>query len=817
MLRVTWEKTSNPYIRLATSRDRPRLATHRKLMLTRPRGSKYSQPITAHLFFDGTDAELAQATELVLDVPGGGFICMTPVHHEERLLRWAQLTRRPVISFDYGKAPEYPFPFAVDEMRDAYALLVRSKGAAIGMNKAQVEDVRMVLTGDSAGANIGIAMCIRILEDNASLHPGSPDRLPLPVALVDAYAALDFNFTSWMTPENLRVLRAETASALRRTPSQGGSSALPSVTQPTTPRLHRVHSRAGSWTSQPTTPAPPPAVEALQTKPHHFDYSVSPLDVAGALIDDDANAADDAELDDSRSTKSDTFAAKLRRRGSQWILRQMTPAEPPQPTQEELARARERELARRKRRAQRDEYWQTNLTMTSRTAFFNDRIISPAMCRAMAILYIGPHNAPDLQSDYHISPIFTPAHLLAHFPPVYLQCGERDPFVDDTVIFAGRIREAKEARKAAAIGSLRAQRRKRTGGATHPSLQFSTPTSGVQDDDDLLNSPDADPIVRESEDDWTQIRIFEGWSHGYLQMVTILAGAEDAIAMLAQWINDAFDKDAAKRGTVPTVAVRQEPSRQTMQDDEDEEKHVDDDEILSFTPRKPQRKSTAVVTSSGSSASASASSSSSELARLSPVLVQGVTSPAHTAITTPSRGPTSASGSGSSVTAAAVAPVSPPVGPTSPPLVATPSSPPIAQQQPAPGLAARDLLLRRRQDAVYGISATSSGRASRAGSDDETTGPGEGTAASALNDALREHAGQPISLKDPPRPEAYAAARRERSSSRARAGSSAAPPLAAAAPEHHSSALHNELALASEGSTAPTSGTNTPAETSSVD
>ena len=87
MLRVTWEKTSNPYIRHATSRDRPRLATHRKLMLTRPRGSKYSQPITAHLFFDGTDAQLAQATELVFDVPGGGLICTTPVHHEERLLR----------------------------------------------------------------------------------------------------------------------------------------------------------------------------------------------------------------------------------------------------------------------------------------------------------------------------------------------------------------------------------------------------------------------------------------------------------------------------------------------------------------------------------------------------------------------------------------------------------------------------------------------------------------------------------------------------------------------------------------------------------
>lgn len=33
--------------------------------------------------------------------------------------------------------------------------------------------------------------------------------LPPPVALVLNYAALDFNFTSWMSDENLRVLRSE--------------------------------------------------------------------------------------------------------------------------------------------------------------------------------------------------------------------------------------------------------------------------------------------------------------------------------------------------------------------------------------------------------------------------------------------------------------------------------------------------------------------------------------------------------------------------------------------------------------------------------
>lgn len=34
----------------------------------------------------------------------------------------------------------------------------------------------------------------------------------MPLALVLNYAALDFNFTSWMTEDNLRVLRAEQSS-----------------------------------------------------------------------------------------------------------------------------------------------------------------------------------------------------------------------------------------------------------------------------------------------------------------------------------------------------------------------------------------------------------------------------------------------------------------------------------------------------------------------------------------------------------------------------------------------------------------------------
>lgn len=67
---------------------------------------------------------------------------MNPEHHEERLRMWAVTTGRPVLSVDYGKAPECklfmglielglktitdPYPFASDEAFDIYRLIVET-------------------------------------------------------------------------------------------------------------------------------------------------------------------------------------------------------------------------------------------------------------------------------------------------------------------------------------------------------------------------------------------------------------------------------------------------------------------------------------------------------------------------------------------------------------------------------------------------------------------------------------------------------------------------------------------------------------------
>ena len=136
MLRATWDKTTNPYVRTVQAflRDAAncfvmvqirffthldRVSLHRKVLLARPSSSPYTRPITVHLFYSPKDQEgrkdpvraLAKEEDLVLDFPGGGFVAMSPEHHEERLRRWAVKIGKPIASIEYGKAPECMFVF----------------------------------------------------------------------------------------------------------------------------------------------------------------------------------------------------------------------------------------------------------------------------------------------------------------------------------------------------------------------------------------------------------------------------------------------------------------------------------------------------------------------------------------------------------------------------------------------------------------------------------------------------------------------------------------------------------------------------------
>ncbi|GJE92194.1 hypothetical protein PsYK624_083470 [Phanerochaete sordida] len=530
MLRTTWEKTTNPYIRLFSSY--PRISIRRKLVFPRPSDSAYQRPITAWLFFAPPEHQLSRATELIVDFPGGGFISMTPEHHEDRLRMWAVRTGKPVLSIEYGKAPEYPYPYAIDECFDAYRVLVESCGKVVGLAGSTLD---VILSGDSAGAHVAVAVMIKILETQL--------QVPHPLALQLNYAALDFNFASWMTPQNLRVLQSEQSSGnlsglieqkdhfkhvsplsmvgdrrpLRR--QRSWRDALRTLTSPKSERPP-LHTRASAPNHKVAKPPSPRSAR------HTISNPVDIADEAGSLADEEDGADLSAVPDEEKPIQ-----ARVRFHPVVSSLEdQQTPAETPPAAESHEGPAGEQQVP-----------LGTRLTMTSRTGYFQDRIISPSMMRAMAILFIGPHRNPDFAHDYHLSPVLAPNHLLVQFPPLIMSCGEKDPFVDDTIIFAGRVREAKRARRRELEQALGGKSAKY---GEH--LRMSVHDAGRDDASVRAMKRELAELRAQTEEDWVQLHIFSDWSHGYMQMAQLMQEARTVINDLADRIDDVF---AAKRTT----------------------------------------------------------------------------------------------------------------------------------------------------------------------------------------------------------------------------------------------------------------------------
>ena len=102
-----------------------------------------------------------------------------------------------------------------------------------------------------------------------------------------------------------------------------------------------------------------------------------------------------------------------------------------------------------------------------------------------------------------------------------MHCGEKDPFVDDTIIFAGRLRESKRAR----LREL----------GTRMKRGECSETEG--EEWARLNG--------EREEDWVEMALFPEWSHGYLQMGQLMKEATAVIVDIGIWIGEVFEGSKA--------------------------------------------------------------------------------------------------------------------------------------------------------------------------------------------------------------------------------------------------------------------------------
>lgn len=444
-LRVSWHKSTTPYLSFITRVLRPKLTRYppRAIRIPRPAESSYKDPINAWLYFDGPLSALTRHTKLVLDFPGGGYVAMNPRHHDDKLLAWAGKLGIPVLSLDYRKAPEYPYPYALNECYDVYHTIVATMGRCVGLGGSSPP--RIILTGDSAGGNFATGVVLMILQsamDDYQSWQGQ-ENLPIPEGLILIYPSLDMNIGNWMSDDQMALIQdsrmRKTNKNILRRKSEDYYKLTPETPHPSDDDVKSFFPPVSESSTNLERP--------LNVKP---TLSIEPQLLSPSIVARQAASV--------TSSKPKTL--------------------------------------------------KTRLAMSSMISYFNDRILTPEMMRAMIILYIGPHIRPDFSTDFLLSPLLAPEALLAKFPKTYFLTGERDPLVDDTVIFAGRLRQAKY--------NLFVQR-KELG---------------------LLKSKD-----EFDEKDHVQVVLIPGISHGFLQFVSVFPEGWAHIFRCARWMEEILEAD----------------------------------------------------------------------------------------------------------------------------------------------------------------------------------------------------------------------------------------------------------------------------------
>lgn len=99
-------------------------------------------------------AAAAPSQAALIYMHGGAWMQGSPETHWDIAARFAALTGRAVFSVDYAKAPEHPFPAAVNDVHAVVGWLFE-QAAALGVDAEAI-----AIGGDSAGANLAAAMTL---------------------------------------------------------------------------------------------------------------------------------------------------------------------------------------------------------------------------------------------------------------------------------------------------------------------------------------------------------------------------------------------------------------------------------------------------------------------------------------------------------------------------------------------------------------------------------------------------------------------------------------------------------------------------------
>jgi acetyl esterase len=143
----------------AWNQDPPTLASVTELAMPGPAG-----PIRLRHYRPRQAASLP----LVIYCHGGGFVLCSLATHDRVMRLLALDSGAAVLGVDYRMAPEHPFPAPLDDCIAAVRW-IRSEARGLG-----IDPDRIVLAGDSAGANLALACLLGLRDEgDASVQGGA--------------------------------------------------------------------------------------------------------------------------------------------------------------------------------------------------------------------------------------------------------------------------------------------------------------------------------------------------------------------------------------------------------------------------------------------------------------------------------------------------------------------------------------------------------------------------------------------------------------------------------------------------------------------
>lgn len=368
--------------------------------------------------------QVPRSRSLVIHIHGGGFVAQTSKSHEPYLKSWAQELGVPILSIDYSLAPEAPFPRALEECFFAYCWAIKHC-ALLGSTGE-----RICLAGDSAGGNLCLTVSLRAAAYGVRVPDGIMAAYPATMLQSTASPSRLLSLIDPLLP--LSVLsRCVSAYAGGETEDPGDSDekalgVMGLVRRDTALLLRDLRMGASSWlnsflelSGQKSHKNPVPVTEPMRR-------SVSEAALAqpeGPLGTDSLKnlALHDLSLRNSETSSNMDLSLSAETLGPSkssdvnFLLGSEDATEEAQP-QEEL-RAKD----------------QSRGASAAFPEGFHPRRASQGPTR-MPI-----YSSPIVKNPF-MSPLLAPDSMLQSLPPVHIVACALDPMLDDSVMFARRLR-----------------------------------------------------------------------------------------------------------------------------------------------------------------------------------------------------------------------------------------------------------------------------------------------------------------------------------------------------------------------------------------